>query len=508
MAKKKFYAVRAGNTTGIFTSWDDCKASVGGYSNPDYKGFVTQEEAEAYLSSEDIYMNQIKEDLANGYIVAYTDGSFDENSNQYAYGVCIFDLECNEIHLNSKVSGTSFASSRNIAGEIYGVLTALDWAVSNGHDKIKIYHDLESISKWATGEYNANSEIAKFYVSKLTDKFNKCINYEFVKVKGHSNNPYNEIADRLAAGALKGERKMIKGANSFTVDNFEKGDLAVILQLIEDNNEGIQIERKDISGGEQIRVKFGKYSTMVKMYNNKLLLVQGKPNLAYQLVFTYISELLGEKEIIPLVKTAYRMKVDVSTIDSNYSNMCPNIPSTYNSNIIKLIRQAIINLGGYFEAEEYGQYAFPALRAMEGHIKYLLGKHRINVGRSFEQFDGSPQIGYRIKSTLTVPPPYDADIEECYTFYARNRHKIVHFGDIIGSADNTFLISTKEDADKIIREAIQLINKSACKGGNLWTAKLITIRFIIYQQAKPTIVLLFAYPTKASLATLMICKIQ
>ena len=458
MAKNKFYAVKEGHSTGVFASWEDCKTAVEGYPKAVYKGFQTEEEANAFFNGENIYRKQIEEDLASGYAVAYTDGSYDATTNRYAYGVCIFDNAGNEINLCNVVNYEPFAESKNIAGEVYGVLTALDWAISNGYEKVKIYHDLEGISKWANGEYDAKSDIAKYYVKQLNDKFKDCIDYEFVKVKGHSNNPYNEKADLLASSALKGERKMIKGAHSFSVSNFEKSDIETIIELIAEEAPEVKTDKKAILGGEQIRLSVGKHSTMIKIYGNKKLLVQGKPNAAYQIVFTYISELLGEKQIIPLAKQAYRIKVEVSTVDGNYNNLCPNIPDTYNANIRTLIRQAIINLNSYFEAEEYGQYAFPVLRAMEGHIKFLLGKHNIMIGKGFEQFDGNSSIGFVLKPEYIIPVPFNKNIEKCYNFYHKNRHKIFHFGDMLGATDNTMIISTKEQADTIIREALKLIN--------------------------------------------------
>ena len=49
---KKFYAVKKGRETGIFTTWEACKASVNGYSGAQYKSFSTPEEAEVYLKGE------------------------------------------------------------------------------------------------------------------------------------------------------------------------------------------------------------------------------------------------------------------------------------------------------------------------------------------------------------------------------------------------------------------------------------------------------------------------
>lgn len=45
----KFYAVRTGRKTGVFTSWESCKEVVDGYSNADFKAFPTRQEAVKYI---------------------------------------------------------------------------------------------------------------------------------------------------------------------------------------------------------------------------------------------------------------------------------------------------------------------------------------------------------------------------------------------------------------------------------------------------------------------------
>ncbi|MGQ3380585.1 ribonuclease H1 domain-containing protein [Priestia endophytica] len=47
MAKKKYYVVWAGRKTGIYTTWDECKAQVHGFQGARYKSFPTLEEAES-----------------------------------------------------------------------------------------------------------------------------------------------------------------------------------------------------------------------------------------------------------------------------------------------------------------------------------------------------------------------------------------------------------------------------------------------------------------------------
>jgi ribonuclease HI len=271
----------------------------------------------------------------------------------------------------------------------------------------------------------------------LSERFDTCIEYEFVKVPGHSNNPYNEKADRLANSALAGERKLIEGANSFIVPNFSDSDLETIISLIKEELPELKEDRKEILGGKQIKLGTGKKNSVtIKFYNSNKLLVQSKPNAIYQIVLTYISELLGEKNVVKLVKQAYRIKINSDSLEANYANLCANIPANYNNSIKTLLRQAIINLNGYFEAEEYGQYAYPALRALEGHMKYLFNKNGIHVEKSFTQFNGNEIDGYVL--TASIQEPDITNLESCYNYYVKTRHKIFHFGDIIGCTDNTY----------------------------------------------------------------------
>ena len=49
---KRFYGVRKGYTTGIFTNYERVRESILGYSGAEYKGFTTRREAEEYIKSE------------------------------------------------------------------------------------------------------------------------------------------------------------------------------------------------------------------------------------------------------------------------------------------------------------------------------------------------------------------------------------------------------------------------------------------------------------------------
>ena len=74
-----YYAVRKGHITGIFDNWPEAQAATLGFSGPEYKKFKTKEEAEAYLDNRDVWVEQVAEDNKAGYLVAFTDGSYDKS---------------------------------------------------------------------------------------------------------------------------------------------------------------------------------------------------------------------------------------------------------------------------------------------------------------------------------------------------------------------------------------------------------------------------------------------
>ena len=49
--EKIFYAVRKGVVPGIYTTWDEAKVQVFGFSGASYKKFSTEEEAERYVNA-------------------------------------------------------------------------------------------------------------------------------------------------------------------------------------------------------------------------------------------------------------------------------------------------------------------------------------------------------------------------------------------------------------------------------------------------------------------------
>lgn len=194
---KKFYAVRQGKVTGIFTNWDECKNSVDGYPCAEFKSFPTRIEAECYMRNEEVKTTVMPRE---GAVVAYVDGSYKADTNEFSYGAVIF-VNGEEIEMSHKYNEPEYAEMRNVAGEIVGAGQVMRYCVANGFRKLDLYHDYEGIAKWCTGEWKATKPVTKRY-KEFYNSIKTKLDVRFIKVKGHSGDEYNDRADTLAKVAL------------------------------------------------------------------------------------------------------------------------------------------------------------------------------------------------------------------------------------------------------------------------------------------------------------------
>ena len=351
----KFYAVKVGRKIGIFDNWNECNNSIKGFPGQDFKAFNSREEAEAYLEDRDLWDEIISTDINNGYIVAFCDGSYDNKLNRYSYGVIIIDDEHNEIPLCGYGNNKKYISSNNIIGEIFGVINALDWAVSNGYNKVKIYHDYEGLSKWINGDWQAKSDVAKMFTSIYSLKFDGVLDVVFEKVKGHSNNKYNDKADSLAKSALQDRTKMaIQGDNWFVLPYFTEDDFQAIGDLIKEENEHVTIKTSYYASKQIYKFELNGSKVAVTLFNskNQKVLVQGENSLLFQMIISTIIELSGTDKVEPILSSAYRATIDTNEIDKTFNSVCPYFPFDYPDNVKRLIRQSIINLKYYIKSDD------------------------------------------------------------------------------------------------------------------------------------------------------------
>lgn len=192
---KKYYAIKASDYEKIVESWDEAKEIIKDLTAPKYKSFLTIEEANAFLKGEELKLKD------NYKYMAFTDGSFDSETNRYSFG-CVLLVDGIEYTFKKGYEADEFSSLRNVAGEIKGAGFIINYAINHGIDELHLYYDYIGIENWYQGIWKAKSSIAIKYQEFAKEAKTK-INVIFHKVKSHANDYYNEKVDKLAKEALK-----------------------------------------------------------------------------------------------------------------------------------------------------------------------------------------------------------------------------------------------------------------------------------------------------------------
>lgn len=195
----KYYAVKKGREPGIYESWDECKSQVDGYKNAIFKSFKSKEEALSFME-DNKKISVDEKNMTDDDFIAYVDGSYREDREEYSYGCVIFHGGEMEKY-SKKFPKSSYSVHRNVSGEIAGSVFAIKKALEKNVKSISIFYDYQGIESWANGDWKTNTSLTKEY-KKFIDQVKNDIEINFVKVKGHSDNTYNDMADGLAKKAL------------------------------------------------------------------------------------------------------------------------------------------------------------------------------------------------------------------------------------------------------------------------------------------------------------------
>lgn len=465
----KYYAVKVGNHPGIFETWEECNENIKGYKGAKYKSFKLLEEAEIYINSDDCEekideeINNVKsiESLADDEIIIYTDGSSNKELNFSSYGVVCLHKSQPEYRFSGIVKDIN--RTKNISGEIAGVLKALEYAKYKGKKKAYIYHDYEGLSKWHSGEWGVNSSDSIYYLEQLK-QYEKDIQIEFVKVKAHSGNKYNEICDKLAKNELKSLEPSTSDEWGFKSFRYNDDIIRKVLSKIKLFVDNFEYVEKEKSNHYDITCFLGKEKLCFQKYKfdstNQLLIPKNQSDKIYSLLISYLNDYNSINSMIFSLNINNNTKISEDTIKSRLYSISPQLKNkNINQSIYKLIIQSVYNL--FLDVQDVADSSYlttPALRALEGHLKFLF-KEKLSIDIStdgFHYFDKS-NIGEYNLQKIYVEKLEQQEIDYinlCYNKYNIIRHKLLHFGDL--DVDDTKLLTT-EESKKIIADTIILI---------------------------------------------------
>ncbi len=221
----KYYAVLAGKTPGIYTTWPEAQAQVVGFSGALYKSFKSEDDAKAYLAGgEPVSAQPVASSAVNGLsttaqITAYSDGSLNPATNVVGASVVLRSgtTEFADKHLIGTVDNNVVDDTRNVGGELLGAIAAIRYAMQQGFTSIEIFYDYQGVGAWADGNWKAKNIVAQQYVGAIAN-LRRSIDIKFTKVSAHNGVEFNELADRLAKYACGAELKAADAEMLQTLD--------------------------------------------------------------------------------------------------------------------------------------------------------------------------------------------------------------------------------------------------------------------------------------------------
>ncbi|KAG9246111.1 ribonuclease-like protein H [Calycina marina] len=234
----RFYGVAIGKVPGVYEEWTEAQEQIAGVKGPKYKKFATRKEAEAFVEEHDttaeskvtttlpqpsskrakIAETSKRKDMPSiKEVKVYTDGSSLGNGKIGAQaGVGVFFGDNDRRNVSEPLQGTAQTNQR---AELTAVLRALE--IVPLKDNIRIITDsnysINCVTVWykswaKNGWQNSkhqdvmNQDIIRSIRALIERRDAGGAQTSFEWIKGHSNHPSNEAADKLAvAGARRSD---------------------------------------------------------------------------------------------------------------------------------------------------------------------------------------------------------------------------------------------------------------------------------------------------------------
>ena len=200
MGKKNVYAVRKGFNTGIFQTWEECEKQVKGFKGAEFKGFSGIQDARQYLNSKvdgKKEREKLQCQISKDAVQIYVDGSFNLDKKIAAYGLVIVKKDKAFLKDFSAYPYVDVTDSHNVGAELIGAKRAVELSLANDFKKLVIHYDYMGIEKFATGAWRAKTPQTLEY-QMFMQRYMQLVDISFVKIKSHSGNKFNDMADRLA----------------------------------------------------------------------------------------------------------------------------------------------------------------------------------------------------------------------------------------------------------------------------------------------------------------------
>lgn len=268
---------------------------------------------------------------------------------------------------------------------------------------------------------------------------------------------------------------LVKSVTIYIGDEWKTKTVEYLVSLTAKDNYG-SYESK-INNGNTIHSftsAFGDKLTLTECPDGKVF-IQGKPLFLYNEFISFVSYSpnVNMDEIIEATRAFVSDKA--INVEAAKAKMAALMPKAYNSGVIdetiwKVFSPSMALLDVNLDMEDYSCCTFPALRALEGYLLFLLDeigetidKHHI-IGNIFREDTCNPGNFVMVKRAAIIKanskgPNYKSALEQIYAYLNIHRHVSFHMKQLL---IDTKVIENKEEARTTVNDVAMIIEKTFC----------------------------------------------
>lgn len=250
-----------------------------------------------------------------------------------------------------------------------------------------------------------------------------------------------------------------------------KDDFEDVLELLKEDFPDLLVSQNDIPYAVQYELRVekpNKQKLTINYYTNKnKIWISGRKEDLFNVLTTYIVELLETDRIPEFLNTIHNLSVDKDVVETEFVKLFPNSHDKLPKDICNYLHQAVYNL--HIEGDMYvtNYLVEPAIRPLEGLLKIALQENGLPIRQEEKDYDTffvfkEKEFGYVLKEQYHVDSmsrEMNRYLCKCYKFYRENRHTLFHWDNPVESIDTTRVITTVAEAQVIIRDTISLIDE-------------------------------------------------
>ncbi len=290
-----------------------------------------------------------------------------------------------------------------------------------------------------------------------------------------STTPNSDISNSLVDLIVKNSFKNKHENSTCTFSNISPELCARFIDYLKSTGKiGIEEKRIDAPSHTQYKCKssFGD-SMAANFYDSGKLVLQGNPAYIFTEAFYFMSVATDDvaiEEIIARKNEAYKSNITISDARSQLKERIPNAYTKLDDIILKLLSPSISLSKANVEVEDYSCYVFPALKALEALLLYLLSKvsnnsivvdTKHNFSTVFQPDSTTLKQRLIAKHRKTINNPlHEACLENIYNYLKGTRHVYFHANQVLVL---TSMIFDKAEADTILNQILLLFDDAGIK---------------------------------------------